>query len=323
MTQDAAGTVYVTGLFTSPFSAFGGLNLVNSDASGGSADAFVAKLSSAGTWTQAVAGGAATSFDQPNALAVDGSGNVVIAGVYTGTAAFGPHALPAQATGSNFAGFVARLSSAGLWTQAVPAGGTASTFPNAVAVDASGNATVVGQVSGASAQFGTISTNTTNTSADLFVARLNTAGTWTYALRAGTGGVDNANAVFLNGTTATVTGQLNTPATLFGFGSLTTMATTTTAFVARLTGLVSGKLPSKATEALALLPNPARGAVALQGLVPASEPSAIVLTDALGREVRRHTLPARATAARLDLTGVAPGIYVVRCGAASGKVVVE
>jgi hypothetical protein len=228
-----------------------------------------------------------------------------------------------QDPGSSYAGFVARLSAAGVWTQAVPAGGTATTFPTAVTVDASGNATVVGQLNGASAQFGTISTNSTNTGADLFVARLNTAGTWTYALRAGTGGIDNASAVFLNGTTATVAGTLSLVSTLFGFDSLPITATTTTGFVARLTGLVSGALPSKATGDLALLPNPARGAVFLQGLVPGSEPSAIVLTDALGREVRRHALPARAPAARLDLTGVAPGLYVVRCGAASGKLVVE
>jgi hypothetical protein len=49
----------------------------------------------------------------------------------------------------------------------------------------------------------------------------------------------------------------------------------------------------------------------------------VLVLDALGREVRRQSLPARATTATLDLRGLAPGLYVVRCGAATGKLVVE
>ncbi|HEX8327840.1 MAG TPA: hypothetical protein VF629_09890 [Hymenobacter sp.] len=324
MTEDAAGTTYTTGIYGSPTAAFGATTLINSEASGTNFDAFVAKLSPAGIWTQAVGGGGAGSLDQPNALAVDASGNVIIAGLHTATTTFGTNALAAP-TGT-YTGFVARLSPAGTWTQAVAGGGMATTvFPNAVAVDASGNTTVTGQLNGANAQFGAIAINgpATTTGADVFVARLNTAGIWTYALRVGTSGTDNASGIFLSGTTATVSGSMQNPASAFGFNSLVPRATTVTGFVARLSGLVSGILPSKSTEALALLPNPARDAVNLRGLAPSNNQQFAVLTDGVGREVRRFTLPARATAIKLDLTGVVPGIYVLRCGAASSKLVVE
>ncbi|MFD2787910.1 SBBP repeat-containing protein [Hymenobacter rubripertinctus] len=320
LAQDGAGNAYITGLLSSSTLTFGAISIANS---GTSSDAFVARLNSAGTWTQAVAGGVSGVFEQPNAIAVDGSGNAVVAGLYTGSTSFGANPLPLPA-GVTFGGFVARLSAAGIWTQAVPGGGTSgTTFPNAVAVDASGNATVAGQLNSATAQFGTIAVNSTGTGADVFVARLNTAGTWTYALRAGTSGVDSARDIFLAGTTATVAGQLGTVMAPFGFNSLPITATTATGFVARLTGLVSSSRPSRATESLVLLPNPAHGAVRLQSLVPSNKPLALILTDGLGREVRRQVLPAHTTATQLDLTGVAPGIYIVRCGAASGKVVVE
>ena len=45
--------------------------------------------------------------------------------------------------------------------------------------------------------------------------------------------------------------------------------------------------------------------------------------DALGNPVRTHPLPARASEITFDIHGLAPGLYVVRCGAASGRLVVE
>lgn len=66
-----------------------------------------------------------------------------------------------------------------------------------------------------------------------------------------------------------------------------------------------------------LLPNPAHERAALIGL-PAGAPTVQVL-DALGRVVR--TQPA--SAATLDLRGLAPGVYVVRAGAAARRLVVE
>ena len=45
----------------------------------------------------------------------------------------------------------------------------------------------------------------------------------------------------------------------------------------------------------------------------------VQLFDALGREVRHQLLPARTRAATLDVAGLAPGLYVVRCGPAASR----
>ena len=47
------------------------------------------------------------------------------------------------------------------------------------------------------------------------------------------------------------------------------------------------------------------------------------MTDALNRVVRRAALPAQATALTLDVTGLAPGVYTVRCAAATARLLVE
>jgi hypothetical protein len=39
--------------------------------------------------------------------------------------------------------------------------------------------------------------------------------------------------------------------------------------------------------------------------------------------MRRLELPARATSAAVDVRGLTPGFYLVRCGAATGRLVVE
>ncbi len=62
-------------------------------------------------------------------------------------------------------------------------------------------------------------------------------------------------------------------------------------------------------------PNPARGALALAFALPAPGDAAVEVVDALGRSVLRADLgaqPAGAGTARLDVSGLAPGVYVVR-----------
>ncbi|MBF9224277.1 T9SS type A sorting domain-containing protein [Hymenobacter ruricola] len=71
----------------------------------------------------------------------------------------------------------------------------------------------------------------------------------------------------------------------------------------------------------ALFPNPAHGTATLR--LPASTPrQGITLTDALGRPVRQYPAPATPEA-ELDLRGLPAGVYVVRCGQLSQRLVVE
>ena len=108
---DAAGNVHIAGTFQ------GTAELGAGDVtSAGATDAFVTKLNSAGAhqWTTTLGG---TSSDHGNGVAVDGSGNVHIAGTFQGTADLG--AGDVTSAGQRDA-FVVKLNSAG---QAVVAPG--------------------------------------------------------------------------------------------------------------------------------------------------------------------------------------------------------
>ncbi|GAB3857170.1 hypothetical protein GCM10028822_30440 [Hymenobacter terrigena] len=78
---------------------------------------------------------------------------------------------------------------------------------------------------------------------------------------------------------------------------------------------------SAATPAAQLFPNPAHGTATLR--LPACIPrQPLTLTDALGRTVRRYPAPA-ASDVELDLRGLPAGVYSVRCGQLSQRLVVE
>jgi hypothetical protein len=130
---DVAGNAYVTGYCTatwgSPVSAF----------SGGIYDAFVAKLDSNGAliWNTFVGGG---PDDRGNAIAVDLSGNVYLAGLSRSS-----WGTPVRAfSGGPYDAFAAKLDSSGafVWNTFLGGGGTDHGY--AVAVDVTGNVYVVG-----------------------------------------------------------------------------------------------------------------------------------------------------------------------------------
>ncbi|MGY3089508.1 hypothetical protein ACVWYF_002556 [Hymenobacter sp. UYAg731] len=79
---------------------------------------------------------------------------------------------------------------------------------------------------------------------------------------------------------------------------------------------------ARAAPAAQLFPNPAHGTATLR--LPAGAPrQPLTLTDALGRTVRRYPAPAAGSDAELDLRGLPAGVYVVRCGSISQRLVVE
>ena len=77
-----------------------------------------------------------------------------------------------------------------------------------------------------------------------------------------------------------------------------------------------------ARPGLGLFPNPARAHATLD--VPAApQARPVEITDALGRLVSHSVLPANAPAAGIDLRGLMPGVYTVRCGGATTRLVIE
>ena len=204
---DVGGNVYTTGAFrgTVDFDPGGG---VFSLSAAGQSSAFVTKLDSAGkfVWAKELASGETSSSG--NGVAVDGSGNVYVTGLFTGVSDLdpGPGTLLVSAGGSFDSGYIAKLDSAGkfVWGRAMggstPDGGEVS---RGVAVDDSGNVYVIGSFTGTS-DFGPLSNGsplvrTSAGSADIFVVKLDSAGNSVWVRAMGGPGFDAGTSVAVDG----------------------------------------------------------------------------------------------------------------------------
>ena len=142
-------------------------------------------------------------------LALDGAGQPVVAGTFSGSAAFGSTTLTALG-GTDVA--VARLDVAGNWLAATAAGSPANDLLTALAVQADGTAFVTGTFLQSMA-FGSlpslaVAAGSSTSSADVYVARLSPTNAWTWAQRLGNAGPDAANGLAVDGAgRVTVTGS--------------------------------------------------------------------------------------------------------------------
>ncbi|WP_157068857.1 SBBP repeat-containing protein [Sandaracinus amylolyticus] len=175
---DAAGDVYVAG--TTPGALHG-------QTSAGGTDAFVVRYDASGTavWTRQL--GAVAGNEHGHAVAVDASGNVFLAGVTSGT-------FPGETRGGSSDAFVASYDASGTlrWTRQL--GSTGNEQALGVAVDASGNAYVVGHTDG------TLPGQTRAGDNDLFVARYDASGTLAWTRQLGSTDGDSARDVAVDAT---------------------------------------------------------------------------------------------------------------------------
>ncbi|MBL8720932.1 MAG: SBBP repeat-containing protein [Myxococcales bacterium] len=129
---DARGNVFVAGSTD---------GVLPGQASAGKTDAFVRAYDASGRelWTHQFG---TSALDSANGIAVDASGNVLVTGTTMG-------ALPGQTNAGEEDVFVRKYDASGkqLWTRQF--GSTKTEFATAIAVDASGNAVVVGLTRGA------------------------------------------------------------------------------------------------------------------------------------------------------------------------------
>lgn len=179
---DAAGNAYLCGSFSSATIGLGSTTLTNADPN--TSDAFTAKLTPAGTWLWAARAGG-TGADRAQGIAVDASGLVYLTGGFgSSTAAFGSTTLLNAGASPNLDIFVASLDASGAWRWATRAGGADGDGSSAVAVLPTGGVIVTGEFLSRSAQFG--ATTLTNSSgankSDAYIARLDAAGAWQWAL---------------------------------------------------------------------------------------------------------------------------------------------
>ena len=324
--------VYVAGSFDSPTAGFGSTSLTNADVTTGSADVFVTKLVDAGStssfaWAQRAGG---MGDEGAAALAVSGT-NVYITGAFSSsTVSFGPATL--TNAGSAFSDvFVAKLTDAGSFAWARPAGGMGRDFASALAVSST-SVYVAGSFGSSTAGFGP--TTLTNADAmtgtpDAFVTKLTDAGStgsFAWAQRAGGTGTDDATALALSGTSIYVAGYSNSSTVDFGAITLANQnpnPNSSLGFLASLTDatLTATTAAAGPREPAVLFPNPARRTATLR-LPAGMAPAPLTLTDALGRAVRRYPAPAGPEAA-LDLEGVPAGLYLLRGAGPAQRLVVE
>lgn len=161
---DSAGSVLLTGAYHGTID-FGTGPLTTDDSL-----AYLAKFDASGTvqWAKGFGG---TGVQSSQAVAVDGGGNVVIAGFFTETMQVGNDVL----TGAGFGDvFVAKLDGAGnaLWAKRYGDGSLQAA--QAAAVDAAGNVVIAGAYGG-TLGFGNHVVST-NYQSNMFVAKLDPAG---------------------------------------------------------------------------------------------------------------------------------------------------
>lgn len=185
---DGAGNVWLAGDFRETAS-FGPHTLT----SAGYADVFAAKLDPEGNFLWAVSAGGA-SHESCYDLAVDASGNAWLTGCFRYTASFGPHTL---ASAGNRDVFVARIDPDGDFVWAVSAGGTEQDYAYGIAIDGSGNAWLTGYFPG-TACFGAHELTSAG-STDVFVAKLDPAGNWLWAVGAGGPFGDSGHGIAVDG----------------------------------------------------------------------------------------------------------------------------
>ncbi len=222
---DSQGNQYITGFFE--YSAYFGTILISSS---GGQDIFVAKLDSNGNFIWAKKAGGSDD-DIGWSIALDSSNNVYITGCFDATATFGSTTL--SSSGSTWDPFIAKLDSNGNWLWAVKGGGTGSEeIGFDIAVDSAANVYVTGRFQG-TATFGTIPL-TSFGSFDIFVAKLNSSGSWIWAVKAGTTAGDEGYSLDLDSSgNIYVTGFFDGLAT-FGSISLPSYGSTDDVFVAKL-----------------------------------------------------------------------------------------
>lgn len=131
---DSASNVYIAGYYSGTID-FGGGILPQFGAS----DIYLAKFNSSGAYQWANHYGG-TGTDRGQALAVDSSGNVFLAGIFTGLSNFGGTSITAAA---GYDVFLAKYSTGGTLSWVKGFGGANGALPNTVTVD-SGNNVLVG-----------------------------------------------------------------------------------------------------------------------------------------------------------------------------------
>jgi hypothetical protein len=206
---DATGNAVVVGSFEGTVDFDPGPGVANRT-SVGQTDAFVARYTARGAFVSVTTFGGA-GLDAGHGVAVDGSGNAVVTGFFSGTVDFDPSAGDASRGSVNTDVFVARYDENGNFVSVVSFGGPDHEMGSDVTVDAAGSVIVTGTFNGP-VDFDPGTGTAIRTTAGMqngFVARFDAGGGFvSVATFGGPGGPAVAEGVALDGAgNAVVTGH--------------------------------------------------------------------------------------------------------------------
>jgi hypothetical protein len=313
-------TLYLAGTFSTVAGSpaqFGTTALT----SAGGLDVFVAKLVDTGTtgqfgWAQQVGG---PDVEVVGALVVSGT-TVYLGGNFASSLLnIGNDILY---TAGNADVFVARLNDLGNtasfgWAQR--AGGADDDDLTGLVAQGDGMY-LTGTLGSSAADFGTqmLTGISVSSGSDGYVAALldrGSSGRFAWAQAYGSQGYDIPYCLTLNGTTAYVGGALANGPASFGGQTVNNLSNNAAGFLAAFNApVLTASTAANSTLPFTLSPNPARTAATVQLPAMAGAAATLTLTDALGRTLRTHTAPS-GTRMKLDLRGLAPGLYTVQVAA--------
>jgi len=201
VTTDAAGNIYLSGIFDGTVDIDPGA-AVNNITSAGDNDIFVSKFDGSGNfmWAKTMGG---TAGDYVHTTVLDQSGNILTAGTYNGTADFDPGSSVVNLTpGGQSDIYVSKLDPSGNFIWAKGMGGPGNEQSYGIVTDNTGNVYTAGEFTGA-ADFdpGTNIFNLYTTALNGFTTKLSPAGDFLWARNVARGNsFTRAQAFALNST---------------------------------------------------------------------------------------------------------------------------
>ena len=142
-------------------------------------------------WGQHIAGSSST--DSVESIDLDAYGNTYVCGYFYNSAQFGNINMNSM---GNYDGFVGKISPSGTWLWVQKMGGSSSDHCRDIDVDDGGNISITGYFYG-TATFGNTYLSSQGSN-DIFVAKLDTNGTWQWAVRAGGTNDDQGHGVAMD-----------------------------------------------------------------------------------------------------------------------------
>jgi len=218
---DNSGNVFVAGYFSSTSIAVGSGTLTNT----GSYDMFLVKYDASGSvlWS-GNASGAGT--EKVGGISIDKHGNCYATGYFAGTSVvFGSTTLT-NAGVDNI--YLVKYNSTGNVLWAKSAGGSANDVAYSIAVDTLCNAYITGAFNSTTLNIGSTALSNVG-SADIFVAKYDSAGNPLWAKRAGGTYPEEANSITIDANgNSYITGYFGSPSISFGSVVLTNASSTGT-----------------------------------------------------------------------------------------------